>query len=62
MTCLDDFLQEDIESKQRQNVVLMKNLEEKLEDQEAFKNSLVQTHGIPTQIAKEVDKIFKQKS
>ena len=55
------FSQEDVESKQRQNVLLMKDLEEKLEEQEAFKNSLVQTHGVPTQIAKEVDKFFKQK-
>ncbi|CAK8672362.1 coiled-coil domain-containing protein 146-like [Clavelina lepadiformis] len=54
-------LREDLETKQRQNTMDLKELEGRIEEQENLKNSLVQIHGIPTQTSKEIDKIHKQK-
>ncbi|XP_039271239.2 coiled-coil domain-containing protein 146-like [Styela clava] len=52
-------LKEDLESKHWQNSVDSKDLERSIAEQENVKNNLVQIHGIPTQIAKEIDKSNK---
>uniref|UniRef100_H2Z879 Coiled-coil domain containing 146 n=1 Tax=Ciona savignyi TaxID=51511 RepID=H2Z879_CIOSA len=54
-------LREDLETKDRQNGMDAKELEGKMEEVEGLKNSLVQIHGVPTQLSKEIDKIHKQK-
>lgn len=55
------FAQEDLDSKLRQNAHEAKELEAKIEEQENLKQQLVQIHGVPTSILKEVDKIQRQK-
>nr|XP_002121618.1 coiled-coil domain-containing protein 146 [Ciona intestinalis] len=54
-------LREDLEAKDRQNGLDAKELETKIEEREGLKNNLVQIHGVPTQLSKEIDKINKQK-
>ncbi|XP_078495204.1 coiled-coil domain-containing protein 146 [Ciona intestinalis] len=54
-------LREDLEAKDRQNGLDAKELEAKIEEREGLKNNLVQIHGVPTQLSKEIDKINKQK-
>lgn len=52
-------LKEDIEAKHWQNSVEQKEVDALVLRQEALKTDMVQVHGIPTQIAKEIDKSNK---
>lgn len=52
-------LKEDLEGKHWQNIIDSKELDRLIAEQENVKNNLVQIHGIPTQIAKEIDKSNK---